>query len=300
MESKNAQKLKKVINDKCRDMGIPMVGFAPTGRWENPPEELPLEFSNWIPREFWPQSIYPEARTVIVIGLPVPLPIVETAPSIYYHELYETVNILLDEKAYEIAKFLTEKGYPSISLPRDGYGDIEVLLKRPLSFFSHKHAAYLAGLGSFGLNNVLLTPEYGPRVRFTSIFTTAEIEGDSILGDDLCTRCLSCALCCPVKAIAELSSPPENSFDDEPSRKINENSSEKDFPPLINKINCARRSKKLRKQHRSPCGICIKVCPVGKDREVFHRENTSIYTQREGFEKYHKAWEHVRSYGSKK
>jgi epoxyqueuosine reductase QueG len=32
--------------------------------------------------EFWPQSIYPEARTVIVIGLPVPLPIVETAPSI--------------------------------------------------------------------------------------------------------------------------------------------------------------------------------------------------------------------------
>ena len=289
-----------------------MVGFAPVERWQNPPEDLPQHFKNWIPPEFWPQSIYPEARTVIVIGLPVPLPIVETAPSIYYHELYETVNILLDEKAYEIANFLTDKGYPSISLPRDGYGDIEVLLKKPLSFFSHKHAAYLAGLGSFGLNNVLLTPEFGPRVRFTSIFTTAKIEGDRILGDDLCTRCLSCAILCPAKAIKEPSSDEhlsidknsteenENSSIDKNSAEEDENSWENDFPPLINKIKCAKRSRRLRKQHRSPCGICIKVCPVGKDRQVFDRENTSIYSHKEGFEKYHKAWDHVRSYGSKK
>ena len=37
---------------------------------------------------------------------------------------------------------LTEMGYPSIYLPRDGYGDIDVLLKNPMAFFSHKHAAY--------------------------------------------------------------------------------------------------------------------------------------------------------------
>ena len=101
------------------------------------------------------------------------------------------MNNLLDEKAYEIANYLTRKGYPSIHLPRDGYGDIDVLIKRPLAFFSHKHAAFLAGLGSFGLNNVLLTPEFGPRVRFTSMFTTAKTKGDPIPGEDLCTRCLS-------------------------------------------------------------------------------------------------------------
>lgn len=282
MKTKNSLKLKEEVKDKCQDLGIPLVGFAPISRWENPPKELPQHFNNWIPPEFWPQSIYPEARTVIVIGLPVHLPIVETAPSIYYHELYETVNILLDEKAYEIANYLTLKGYPSISLPRDGYGDIEVLLKKPLSFFSHKHAAYLAGLGSFGLNNVLLTPEFGSRVRFTSIFTTAEIDGDPIPGDDLCTRCLSCAEHCPVKAIQS------------------EYPSGNDFPPLINKMKCARRSRKLKKQYRSPCGICIKVCPVGEDRNIFNRENTAMYNTKEGFKKYHDAWEHVRSYGSKK
>ena len=270
-----SESIKKELIDKIRELGIPMVGFAPVSRWSNPPKELPNKFSEWIPEEFWPQSIYPETKTVIVIGLPVQLPIVETAPSIHYHELYKTVNTLLDTKAYEISNFLTEKGYPSVSLPRDGYGDIEVFLKRPLSFFSHKHAAYLAGLGSFGENNVILTKEYGPRVRFTSIFTSAELAGDPICLDDLCQHCKRCIEHCPVNAIEPM---------------------EGTLTAPINKISCATRSKKLRKEFRSPCGICIKVCPVGKDRIKFNREDMSIYDNPEN--KYQRSWEHVRKYGS--
>ena len=73
-----SQTLKKVVLRKCKSLGIPLVGFAPVKRWEHPPEELPNVLSPWIPEEFWPQSIYHEARTVMVIGLPVSLPIVET------------------------------------------------------------------------------------------------------------------------------------------------------------------------------------------------------------------------------
>ncbi|HEY9247207.1 MAG TPA: 4Fe-4S binding protein, partial [Candidatus Methanoperedens sp.] len=229
------------------------------------------------PEDFWPQSIYPEAKTVIVIGLPVSLPIVETAPSIYYHELYKTVNLMLDSKAYEIANFLTEKGCGAIYLPRDAYGDIGILIEKPFAFFSHKHAAFLAGLGSMGQNNVLLTPQYGPRVRFTSIFTSAEIQPDPQECKDLCTRCLLCVKNCPVSAIP----------------------AEGDFPPPVDKIACAKRSRELRDKYRSPCGICIKVCPVGKDRELFGRKNMAIYLNDRKFEKYHRAWEHVRKYGSK-
>jgi epoxyqueuosine reductase QueG len=272
------KELKEEIIKKSQDLGIALVGFAPVERWKNPPDELPNRFSEWIPPEYWPQSIYPEAKTVIVIGLPVQLPIVETAPSIYYHELYNTVNVALDMKAYELSNFLTEKGYPSIFVPRDGYGDIDVLLKKPLAFFSHRHAAYLAGLGSFGQNNVLLTPQYGPRVRFTSIFTTAEIEGDPISGDDLCTRCLACQEECPVNAVKR----------------------EGDFPPPVDKIACATRSKKLRKEYCSPCGICIKVCPVGEDRKVFQRTDIGIYNEEKTPPEYKKAWKHIKSHGSKK
>jgi len=274
--------IKDELIDKVKEMGIPLVGFAPVERWPDPPKELPNKFKEWIPEEFWPQSIYPEAKTVIVFGLPIHLPIIETAPSIYYHELYNIVNTLLDSKGYEISNFLTEKGYPSIYLPRDGYGDIEVLLKNPVAFFSHKHAAYLAGMGSFGENNVILTKEYGPRVRFTSIFTTAVIEGDPIPGEDLCKHCKRCINQCPVNAIPE-------------GIELEDNSG--DFFRPIDKIACANRSKMLRKDFKSPCGICIKVCPVGMDRKVFNREDMSIYTDKKD-SKYRKAWNHVRKYGS--
>lgn len=268
--------LKKELKRRFRILGIPISGFAPVDRWKDPPEGLPNTFSEWIPEDFWPRSIFPEARTVIVIGLPVSLPIVETAPSIYYQELYKTVNLLLDSRAYEIAQFLNEKGSGSIYLPRDGYGDIRILTERPFAFFSHKHAAYLAGLGSFGHNNVLLTEEYGPRVRFTSIFTSAEIEPDPIKIHDLCIHCLKCAKNCPVNAI--------------PIKG--------DFPPPVDKRSCALRSEKLRNEFRSPCGICIKVCPVGQDRKLFKREDMSIYSANKKFSKYRDAWEHVRRYGS--
>lgn len=154
--------LKAAVLERCRRMEIPLAGgVASTERWENPP------FQPWMPEEFYPQSIFPEARSVIVIGLPVHLPVLETSPpSIYYHELYKTVNTLLDQYTYRLASFLNDEGFPpSVFVPpRDGYGSIEVLQKNPVAFFSHRHAALLAGgLGTFGVNNTLLTPpEYGP------------------------------------------------------------------------------------------------------------------------------------------
>ena len=68
------------------------------------------------------------------------------------------------------------------------------------------------------------------------------------------------------------------------------------FPPPMNKKLCAIRSAELRNKHRSPCGICIKVCPVGKDRKLFKHTNM-LYSEDKRFEKYHKAWEHVQKYG---
>ena len=175
--------LKRQVKRKCAGLDIPLVGFAPVERWDDPP------FEPWVPLAFSPTAIFPEARTIIVIGIPVHLPVLETAPSIFYHELYRTVNSLLDAHAYRIASSLNEQGFPSIAIPRDGYGSIAVLVENPIAFFSHRHAAYLAGLGNFGVNNMLLTPEYGPRVRFTSIFTAAR----SLLTSLWKNRCVSSA-----------------------------------------------------------------------------------------------------------
>ena len=60
--------------------------------------------------------------------------------------------------------------------------------------FSHRHAAVLAGMGEFGYNNLVITPEYSPRIRFMSVVTEAEIEQDSLLETPLCLgeSCLAC------------------------------------------------------------------------------------------------------------
>jgi len=259
------------LKEKCKSLDIPLVGIADVKRWENPP------FQPWMPREFFPQSIFPEAKSVIVIGLPVALPVLETSPSIFYRELYMTVNSLLDQYSYRLANFLNICGYPSIFIPRDGYAGIDVLLTNPIAFFSHRHAALLAGLGSFGVNNMLLTPEYGPRVRFGSIFTAAELPGDPLLDRDLCTRCMRCVRMCPASALKE-----------------------QDYPAgLTEKKSCAAHSSELNRQGISPCGICIKVCPVGEDRQAFRREDMSIYSDRKQHSELHRAWEHVRLHGGR-
>lgn len=257
---------------RCATLDIPLVGFAPVDRWEHP------LFEPWVPGDFRPSFLYPKARTVIVIGYPVPLPVLETAPSILYHETYKTVNTALDISAYQIAIFLESEGYPSFAIPRDGYGHISIIKDRPLAFFSHRHAACLAGLGTFGVNNCILTRRYGPRVRFTSVLTTAEIPGDAVISEQLCTRCMKCQEICPVGALGD-----------------------GDYPSsLTDKRSCAERAEQLNTRFLSPCGFCIKVCPVGEDRVMYGREDLSIYSEENPvYEMEHRAWKHVRSYGSR-
>ena len=260
--------LKARIISLAKGMGIPMIGFAPVGRWEDSP------FHPWMPPEFYPQNVIPGTKTVIVIGLPVSLPILETTPSVNYHELYKTINALLDQFAYRIALFLEGEGHSAIGITRDGYASLDVLKEKPIAAFSHRHAAYFAGLGTFGVNNTLLTHRYGPRVRFVSILTAAEIEPDALIKESLCIHCLRCVNHCPVRAI-EAGDYPEH---------------------IIAKGRCTDHSAFLSKRGISPCGICIKVCPVGEDRVLHGRTDMSIYEE-EGV--LSDSWKHIRSYGSR-
>jgi len=266
-----SEELTHALREWCRKREIPVMGVAEPARWEDPP------FTPWMPESFYPQSIYPGTRSVVVIGLPVHLPVLETTPSIHYHELYHTLNRLLDQYTYQMAEWLNRKGYPSIFIPRDGYGSIEVLLKQPVAFFSHRHAAFLSGLGTFGVNNMILTPGYGPRIRFGSVFTSALLPPDPVMEKDLCIRCMRCVEMCPSRALPG------------------------DLYPegITDKNACARYSAELFRRSVSPCGVCIKVCPVGDDRVHFHRENADIYDPEKKDEMLSRAWDHVRAYGGK-
>ena len=61
-----------------------------------------------------------------------------------------------------------------------------------------KDSAVLAGLGVFGRHNLLVTPEYGTRVRLRGIFIEAEFDPTGPLDFDPCNGCdMPCHRACP-------------------------------------------------------------------------------------------------------
>ncbi|MGD9304229.1 MAG: hypothetical protein PVF79_08180 [Desulfobacterales bacterium] len=64
-----------------------------------------------------------------------------------------------------------------------------------------KDSAHLAGLGVIGKNNLLVTPEFGTRVRLRGIFMEAELEPTGPIDFDPCNGCdRPCHQACPREA----------------------------------------------------------------------------------------------------
>jgi len=269
------QELKTRIKQFCLDAGADIIGFAPVERWNE---------DNIVPLDFRPQALWEPARTVIVVGVSMPLPIVETTPSILHKEMYDTANRTLDGMAFNLVRFLNRLGHPAFCFTRDGFGSLRLLKDRPQASFSHIMAAKYAGLGTIGLNHCLLTPEFGPRVRFVSVFTTAILEPDPLIEKELCIKCNICAECCPVNALTPREDQVIGDYD---------------------KMACLQRHIELTAEKAYPCGICTKVCPVGKDRLLYkqkgilkkYREEKEALAANPDDPNY-KSWTHIRKFGS--
>jgi epoxyqueuosine reductase QueG len=241
--------LKAKITRKARQLGADLVGFAPVSRWA----EL-----NEVGEAYRPESIWGQARSVVVLGVPMLLPIIESTPSINYTVMYDTTNVLLDQIGYRLALHLNGLGHASIFMPRDGYGSLDILKKRMPACFSQVYAGKYAGLGTIGHSHNLLNPKYGPRARYVSVLTAAELEGDPLMEKELCNGCKLCGRLCPSNALLP------------------------DAGKLIAKmdaIRCTEFHQVLLQEKRWPCGICAKVCPVGEDRKLYKSTNVGLYAK---------------------
>jgi epoxyqueuosine reductase QueG len=115
--------------------------------------------------------------------------------SLYWHHVYGIVTPALDVIAYDIARWLTARGFEAFPVPGSRPFDAEKLT----AIFSHKLAAHLAGLGWISKSCLLMTEQFGPRVRLVSILTDAPLQTDPPL-DDQCGKCHVCIDTCPVDA----------------------------------------------------------------------------------------------------
>lgn len=159
------------------------------------------------PDHLLPADLLGTARSVIVYFLPFTRELVmENShgkfPVRNWGLAYNDTNELIGRINREIASLLERHGFQSAVTPPTANFDKVSLMSR----WSHKHLGHLSGLGRFGINAQLITPE-GCAGRLGSLVTEAGLGDHPLMGDTEPCRykrgkdCLKCVEVCPVKAV---------------------------------------------------------------------------------------------------
>jgi len=158
------------------------------------------------PHAFAAQEVVRGFQRAVVVAVPLPrgaLCDVRNAPTPLYMHHYRQLNYLLDRLAYRIALHLEAAGFRSVAIAASQY---IATRPRPKGHLSHKVLAYYAGLGWLGRNNLLITPQHGPRVRLVSVLTRAPLGTAQKFCEFGCGDCRECLKACPAGAIGETAS----------------------------------------------------------------------------------------------
>ena len=195
-----------------------------------------------------PIEIDADQPFVIVIGEPMDQGLTATVPSAlsgsatgmgYTHD---TVVLLT------LTQYIRNMGYRAVASMNDS------ALAIPL--------AVQAGLGEVGRNSLLITKEYGPRLRLGKIFTDLPLVTDRPIRfgvKEFCNICQRCSDACPPKAIPF----------DEPSRQAH---SVSNLKGVVKWTTNAEKCFRFWTGQNSDCSICIRVCPYNADfRKWYNR-----------------------------
>lgn len=237
------------IKSVAKLFGADLVGITEVDeRWHYSHRVDTRDFSS-VPNDL------PEGIThVIVMGHAMDETLVDTYPSAlagaatgreYSHEAAIVI---------QLAAYIRNLGYEAVPSMNDTALVIPYAVK--------------AGLGEYGRNQMVITPEFGPRVRFSKIFTSLPLVADmpAPLGiRQYCDICTKCADACPPKALPH--GPPTDG-------------AESDSPSTLKAVkkwsaNCEKCFGYWAKL-KSDCAICMRVCPFNQSQKtlygrLFHR-----------------------------
>jgi epoxyqueuosine reductase len=140
---------------------------------------------------------------------------------------------LLENVALRVSKFIEDKGFKTLIVhPED-----RIDLAEERGLISNKAVAKIAGVGWLGKSLLVVTPEYGPRVRLVSVFTDMLLIPDKPLKRQ-CKDCQACIVACPEKALTSVE------FGDHPESR----------GEVLNLSRC---------KGESGCKVCMLACPLG-------------------------------------
>lgn len=191
----------QAILEKARELGADRVGIASIADLKRSPShtisgKLPeyngvgttLEQGHNLAEVTWPEGF----KSAIVIAVAHPI----HQPELDWWLAGNTAgNQRLIRIASGLAGWLeSEAGIQSLKIPYH--------IERGGIYL--KDAAVLAGLGCIGRNNLLITPQYGPRLRLRALLTDADLPSSGGSGYDPCESCSApCLSACPQNAFNE-------------------------------------------------------------------------------------------------
>ena len=224
------------LKKKIGDFGADLVGIADV----DPLKELKLN----------PPDLLEPFTRAVSIALQLPTAVFEQIsdrPTPIYKSIYLTANLILDQIAYKTAIALQNDGFYTLPIPAS-----QVLDKEDWqAAISHKAVARMAGLGWQGKNLLLISPQYGSRVRLVTVLTNAALNVDSPV-KNRCGDCTACQDACPAQAI----------------KGVNTETRYKNRNEALYFSRCVEKTvgefAKIPDVDAPICGICIKACPFGK------------------------------------
>lgn len=197
----HTQNFKAAIEQAAKKIGIDLIGFASRERFEG------------VDPQHNPFSIFPEAKTVIMVGKRIcrgALRGVEEGTNFGDYSLFGK-NWLEDEflsiACYDLVNFIEDNGWeacPIFPNPSElGPQGVSVADGRPAPnvYPDFDYAAVACGLGEIGLNGIFLSPKFGSRQRFHMILTDVELESTPLFEGQVCDKCGTCARSCPLGAM---------------------------------------------------------------------------------------------------
>jgi epoxyqueuosine reductase len=238
MKSKTGQQAELTVDIKefCIQKGAALAGIADLG---------PLKSGLTTD----PPDLLEPYTAAISIALPLDMSsvaVMKGEPTPAYASDCRDLNVRLNAITEVIVKHITGLGYRAEAVPASK----KLVEGGTEGSISHKAIAVMAGLGWQGKSLLLVTPEYGPRVRLSSVLTDMPLKADSPV-KNRCGSCTKCAEACPAGAI----------------RNVNTDFHYASRDEAVDLEKCHRNTLKYMKVpgvEYTFCGQCIPVCPHGK------------------------------------
>lgn len=187
-----------------------------------------------------PQEVTGELENVIVIAQSMDRELLRTAPSALSGAAtgatYSRDTIVL----LAIAQYITNLGYRAVASMNDTALAIPLAIK--------------AGLGEYGRHGLLITREFGPRVRLGKVFTDMPLAHDRPFRfgvREMCEVCRACTEACPARAIAG----------GEPSAHVHNRSN---IQGVRKWTTDAEKCFRFWANQNTDCAICVRVCPYNR------------------------------------